>query len=117
MPILQINEINIIRQHFQIEKIYYNESDMQYTKKVLRAMKETSNNGIIFPGSEYFIKNKQNQMQLLSQFIIEIVGEYDNIILEVRKRGIFDDRPVVGTGWGEVPYKIMLRVNDVIVVY
>ena len=60
MPILQINEINIIRQHFQLEKIYYNESDMQYTKKVLRAVKETKSDGLIFPGSEFYIKDKQN---------------------------------------------------------
>jgi hypothetical protein len=90
---------------------------MQYTKKVLRAVKETSNNGLIFPGSQYFVKNNKNEMELLSQFIIEIVSEYDNIIIDIRKRGIFDDRPVVGTGWGDVPFKVMLRLNDVLVVY
>jgi hypothetical protein len=45
------------------------------------------------------------------------VSEYDSLVLEVRRRGIFDDRPVLGNGWGEVPYKIMLRVNDILVVY
>ncbi len=45
------------------------------------------------------------------------MSEYDSLVLEVRRRGIFDDRPKIGNGWGEFPHKIMLRVNDILVVY
>jgi hypothetical protein len=38
-------------------------------------------------------------------------------VLEVRRRGIFDDRPKIGSGWGEFSHKIMLRINDILVVY
>jgi hypothetical protein len=93
-------------EYFDVLKIFYNESDQHYNKKVLRARKPSCDKR---PGSTTNF-NLVLQFDEHRRFSLSILPEGTPIINEIRRRGIVSDRT-------KREEEIQIRVGDILILY
>jgi len=92
--------------YFKVLKIFYNESDQHYNKKVLQAIKPSCDKRL---GSTTNF-NLVLQFDEHRRFSLTILPQGAPIINEVRRRGIIQDR-------NKKEEEIQIRVGDILTLY
>ena len=107
MPVLNEAELRLLQAHFDIEKVWFNESDSFHQgKRMLRAIKSTRGDGLIMDKSLH--DNKQ--------LIVEIYPEGSKLEHEVRRRGVIDSQRL-DDGFGPRGMRVRLCVGDLLMLY
>ena len=93
-------------EYFEVQQIFYNESDQHYNKKILKAVKpscakragSTTNFNLVLQFDEH------------RRFSLTILPSGAPIINEVRRRGVITDR-------NKREEEIQIRVGDIVALY
>lgn len=107
IPVMKEAELRLLQAHFEIEMVWFNESDsFHHGKRLLRAVKETRHNGLI-------LEKSLHDDKLL---IVEVLPRGQRLEHEVRRRGIIDSQRL-DDGFGPKGMRIQLCVGDQLMIY
>lgn len=79
VPVITEQELRLLQAHFEVDSVWYNESDgVHYGKRLLKATNVTKGDGLILDKSDR------------SQLVVQVLPKQDRISHSLKRRGIIE---------------------------